>query len=271
MEESIMKPQGGAINVKTTILGLAVATAFAADPVQAAFLAPGSSGSIAVTGGCFAWGVCAVGGFGNITDVYNDTTLGIGSGVTGNGRIGQMNFTVDADGNTIHLTSFEMDTYQGSASGDTNTRMVNPSAASGFISDSGDMTLDLTGRTAAMQFFSFLGEQAWNLDTHSYGLCIPGSGTYTLFTTGTSSNMDCNIGATNTTLTGSALVGGGGTWTGTDRVCRQRGQRLGPVRRHPVHGNLQHHRHRHHRGCSGSGHGLAVRVGAVGSDGCDET
>jgi hypothetical protein len=169
-----------------------------------------------------------VGGFGNISDVFNNTTAGIGSGVTGNGRIGLMNFTVDADGNTIHLTSYEMDTYQDTGGGNINTRMVNPSAASGFISDSGDMTLDLTGRTAAMQFFSFLGEQAWNLDTHSYGLCIPGSGTYTLFTTGTSSNKNCNTGVTEAILNGSALVGGDGTWTGTIVSAGNVGSAWGP-------------------------------------------
>jgi hypothetical protein len=196
--------------------------ALAAGSAQAAFLAPGSSGSITVTGGCFTFGVCAVGGLGNITDVYNNTTLGIGSGVTGNGRIGQMNFTVDTDGNTIHLTSFEMDTYQGTALGDINTRMVNTSAAVGFIDNSGNMTLDLTGRTSIGQFDPYVyGEQPWNKDVHNVATapaCAPGTGAYIPFTTGTSSNYDCG-GASSSystaTLTGSALVGGGGTWTGT--------------------------------------------------------
>jgi hypothetical protein len=220
MEKWIMKLKRTirSMKVKTTILGLAVTAAFIA-PAQAAFLAPGSSGSITVTGGCFTFGICAIGGLGNITDVYNNTTAGIGSGVTGNGRIGQMNFTVDADGNTIHLTSFEMDTYQNTAGGDINTRMVNTAAAGGYIDDAGNMALTLNGRTSFWQFDPVVqGEQPWNLQIYNATTapaCAPGTGAYTPFTTGTSSNMDCNTGATNTTLTGSALVGGGGTWTGT--------------------------------------------------------
>ena len=50
--------------MKKTLLGLAVAASFGlgAGAAQAAFLAPGSTGSITVTAGCFTFGVCAVDG-----------------------------------------------------------------------------------------------------------------------------------------------------------------------------------------------------------------
>lgn len=203
---------------KIAIRGLTVIAAVAASPAQAAFLAPGSNGSITVTGGCFTiYGVCSVGGLGNIADVYNPHYL-IGSGVTGNGRIGQMNFTVGADGNTIHLTSFEMDTYQGTPGGDINTRMVNTTAAGGFIDNAGNITLDLIGRTSFWQYDPFArGEQPWNRETYNASVapaCAPGTGAYTPLTTGSSSNKNCKTGATDATVTGSALVGSGGTWAG---------------------------------------------------------
>jgi hypothetical protein len=215
MEEGIMKPKRGAINVTTSIFGIAITAASGIGPAQAAFLASGSSGSITVSAGCYGAGLsCDVGGIGNITDTYNDTTGGVGSGVTGNGRIGLMNFVVDADGNTLLLTSYEMDTYQPTPFGDFNTRIVDFSAASGFISDTGDMILDLTGRTAALQFFPLLGENAWNIDN------APVAGTtgmQELFTTGFDDADDPSLPGRQSYLpqTGTSLIGGGGTWTGT--------------------------------------------------------
>ena len=202
---------------KTAIILALSAAAFGANVAQAAFLAPGSTGTITVTSGCFTFGVCSVGGLGNITDNSSmATTLGIGSAIAGDGIIGKMNFTVGANGNSITLTSFNMDTYTGTAGGDFNTRIVTFGSAGGNIADSGSMTMDLTGRTGIAQFFvGSLGEQQWNLDTHNPGLCGTGTGVYTPFTTGSSTNCNPSTGGANATLTGSALVGGGGTWTGT--------------------------------------------------------
>ena len=49
--------------MKKTLLGLAVAASFGlgAGAAQAAFLAPGSTGSITVTAGCVTFGVCQIG------------------------------------------------------------------------------------------------------------------------------------------------------------------------------------------------------------------
>jgi hypothetical protein len=224
-----MKPKKGTINVKTTLLGLAIATTLGASPVQAAFLAPGSSGSITVTGGCFAFvDVCEIGGIGTIFDDYKNTTGGVGSGVTGNARIGQMNFTVGPDGNTFQLTSYELDTYPFTAAGDINTRIVDFSVAGGFISDTGDIILDLTGRTAITQLFPGLGENPWNIDDSPFAAGT--TGLQELHTTGFDDADDPAMPGRQSHLaqTGSLLVGGGGTWTGTLVSSGNIGQAWGP-------------------------------------------
>jgi hypothetical protein len=200
---------------------------------HAALLQAGSTGTITVTSGCFTYGSCVVGGLGNITDNSNmDTTLGIGSAIAGDGIIGKMTFTVGADGNSISITSYNMDTYQGTAMGNYNTRISDISGATGLISDTGAMTLNLAGRTAIGQFtYAVLGEQAWNLDTHgahaasypgtpSLAYCTTGTGAYTPFTTGSMTAVDCVTGAAAVSLSGSALVGSvsSGVYTGTGRV-----------------------------------------------------
>jgi hypothetical protein len=206
--------------MKKTAIALALAGSMGVGAAQAAFLMPGSSGTITVTTGCFTFGVCAVDGVGP-DDITDNAILvnGIGSGIAADGVRGIMNFTVGMDGNSISLTSFNMDTYTGTAGGDFATRMVNTASAGGVINDNGSMSLDLTGRTGIAQFFiATLGEQPWNLDTHTVALapgCAPGTGSYTLFTTGSSTNLNCATGLPNATIMGSALVGGGGTWTGT--------------------------------------------------------
>jgi hypothetical protein len=212
-----MNLKSGAINSKTIILSLAVAAAFAASPAQAAFLSPGSTGTITVTSGCFAYSTgystCVVGGLGNIED--NATTVnGIGSGIAGDGIIGQMNFTVGLDGNSFSLTSFNMDSYDQTAGGWFATRMLDTSQASGFIDDNGNMALNPTGRTGTFEYYPIFGEFAWNVEIYPYSGqgCPPGSGLYTQFTTGTSTSP-CG-GALS--LSGTALSQTGvGAWSGT--------------------------------------------------------
>lgn len=221
-----MLKKPASIIAATLILGLGAGTAQAA-----AVLEPGSTGTITVTAGCFTFGTCVVGdplgtvGSGGTLGNIEDNGIivnGIGSAIAGDGIIGKMNFTVGGDGNTIQLTSYNMDTYDQTAGGNFATRMVDTSAAGGFISDTGAMTLNLAGRTGTAQFFPGFGELPWNLDTHgaTQTACTPGTGVYTLFTTGTSSNKNCVTGDTVATLTGSALgetgtVAGITTWTGT--------------------------------------------------------
>jgi hypothetical protein len=203
--------------MKKTAIALALAGSMGVGAAQAAFLAPGSVGTITVTTGCFTFGTCAVDGVGP-DDITDNAILvgGIGSGIAADGVRGIMNFTVGLDGNSISLTSFNMDTYTGTAGGSFATRMVNTASADGNIANNGSMTLDLTGRTGIAEYFiGSLGEQPWNLDTHTAKPFCPGTGGYTLFTTGSSTALDCATGATAVSLNGSALAGGGGTWTGT--------------------------------------------------------
>jgi hypothetical protein len=178
--------------------------------VQAGFLQPGSTGTITVTGGCFTfYPEC---GMNVYPDAFTDngiTVNGIGSAIGGDGIIGYMNFTVTGTGNTFDLTSFNMDTYTYTAGGDFATRMVDTSNAGGSIDDSGNMILDLTGRTGIFYYFAdSLGENPWNTNKR-YGSSEPA--TYYLLTTGTSS-----IPIYNTSLTGTPLSQTGvGTWAGT--------------------------------------------------------
>ena len=230
--------------MKKTLLGLAVAASFGlgAGAAQAAFLAPGSNGTITVTAGCFIFGVCDIGtggmgGNGLIDDITDNalTVVGtqstVGSGVAGNSIVGQMNFTVGANGNSFTLTSYSLDTYTGTAGGNfaTMIRTLGAGGAGGTISDTGVVTLNLNGRTGmAENFKNSLREQPWNLDLHPVGgaaaVCAPGSGLVQSFTSGTSTNYDCQggTGAVNASITGSNLASAvplvpntQGTWTGT--------------------------------------------------------
>lgn len=105
-----MKPESGEKSVKTTILSLAVTAAFAA-PAQAAFLAPGSTGTIAAMGGCFKFAECLI-SENNISD--NNTTVTttegtFGTGIAGDGLIAIWNFAVGGDGNSLTITSWSQD------------------------------------------------------------------------------------------------------------------------------------------------------------------
>lgn len=133
--------------------------------VNAALLMPGSTGTIVVTRGCMSFALCDVNGEGAITD--NDLTVnGIGSGIAGDGVVGIMKFIVGHDGNSFQLTSYNMDSYAPRVMGIMPTRIVDLSAAGGVLSDNGELTLTLTGRTAIGLYLSVLGERLWNLDTH---------------------------------------------------------------------------------------------------------
>jgi hypothetical protein len=207
---------------KSAIILAIAATLGGMNVANAALLQAGSTGSITVTTGCFTFGTCAVDGVGpdDITD-NAITVAGIGSGVAGDGKRGTINFTVGADGNSIQITSYNMDTYTGTAGGDFATRMVNTSGATGFISDTGAMTLNLAGRTGiALYFAGSLGEQAWNIDSHTAKPYCPGTNATTQFTTGSMTAVDCATGAAAVSLSGSALVGSvvGGTYTGTGKI-----------------------------------------------------
>lgn len=170
-------------------------------------LQPGTTGTIKVTSGCFDFGPCSIGGKGNISD-NGILVNGIGSSIDGDGLIGIMNFTVGTDGNTVNITSFSMDAYTGTAGGNFVTRMVSTSSAQGTIQSSGEMTLNLTGRTGLAQFFTVTpGEQPWNLDTHGPAQTFcPGTGVYTLLTTGLHKAVNCNDNTSPWEVAGSTLT-----------------------------------------------------------------
>ena len=167
-----------------SVLPIAVITLFA-NIAQAAFLAPGTNGRIEFTAGCFLFGQCTIGGFGDIPD-NGLTSGGIGSGIAGDGLVGIIDFTM-ADGNNFTITSFSQDSYLGTPVGTKSIDADSIASMSGFISDSGDITLDVTGRISHWSFLDVLGIQAWNLDD-SVAIANQGdpqTGAYDIFTSGT--------------------------------------------------------------------------------------
>lgn len=204
--------------MKKSLLSTGIVLALGAGTANAAFLQPGSSGTIDFTAGCFTFGSCVIGGLGNVTD-NAITVRGNGSGVAGDGLVGQVGFTVGADGNTLTITSYQQDTYTGTAGGDFSLEANGGSLAgfSGFISDSGDVSLTLD-RVGFPNFFSYLDNSVWNVDNSAAiaGQGDPTTGVLDALTTGSDSAWTPGTPATAVNpLTGSALVAAGsGTWTG---------------------------------------------------------
>jgi len=205
--------------MKKTILSAAVVAAMGASGAQAAFLQAGSTGTIDFNAGCFTFGNCAIGGLGAIPDNAN-TVRGNGSGIAGDGLVGQIGFTVDTDGNTLIITSYSQDTYTGTAGGDFALQANGGSLAgfSGFISDSGDVTLVLD-RQGYPNFFTYLDGSVWNVDNSATisGQGDSVSGSLDALTSGTDSAWTPGApGTPVNTVSGSALVAAGaGMWTGT--------------------------------------------------------
>jgi hypothetical protein len=204
------------MNIKHSALAVAVVGALGMGTAQAAFLAPSSTGTIQLTAGCFTFGQCAIGGTGNIID-NGATANGVGSGIAGDGFIGVFGIQVGVDGNSFTLTSFSQDTYPGTAGGNFALDDAVLATMNGFISDSGAMTIDLTGRVGNAQYFPGLGTQPWNIDNAADPDIVGESGLQELWTTGSSDADDPAVAGQQSILnqTGSAFVGGAGTWTGT--------------------------------------------------------
>ena len=198
-----------------TMLATGVALALGTGAANAAFFQAGSTGTISFTSGCFTFGACSVGGTGNIVD-NSLTANGIGSSVGGDGLIGKLTFST-ADGNNLTITSYQQDAYTGTAGG--NFALQGPTGAMGaFVSDTGDVSLDLTGRVGNAQFFAYLGTPCWNID-NSANIAAQGdptTGTQALLTSGSQSAWTPGTpGTPQLTQTGSALASvGAGTWTG---------------------------------------------------------
>ena len=196
----------------TLIVATVLALSTSANVAQAAFLAPGTNGRIELLSGCFAFGDCSTGLAINIVD--NGITSGGLGGVAGDGVAGFMDFTM-TDGNNFVITNYSQDTYQGTPVGNKSIGVISTEFMSGFFSDTGDVTIDPTGRISHWQFFPHLGIQNWNVDDSAlFGL--PVTGLYDQFTSGTDFALDPVTGEHIFTQTGEALTSvGPGEWTGT--------------------------------------------------------
>lgn len=201
--------------MKKTLLASSVALLLGAGAANAAFLAPGSTGTIDLTAGCFTFGDCAIGGLGDVSD-NAITVRGAGTGIAADSKVGTIGFTVGGDGNTLTITSFQQDTYTGTSGGDfaLNVGVAN---SSGFVSDSGDLTLSME-RFGFPNFFGYLDNSIWNVDNSA---TIAGQGDATTgvldpWTTGSDSNFTPGTpGTVSASGSGSALsAAGAGTWTG---------------------------------------------------------
>ena len=201
--------------MKKTLLASSVALLMGAGAANAAFLAPGSTGTINLTAGCFTFGDCVIGGLGDVSD-NAITVRGGGTGIAADGKVGTIGFTVGGDGNTLTITSFQQDTYTGTSGGDfaLNVGVAN---SSGFVSDSGDLTLSME-RFGFPNYFSYLDNSIWNVDNSA---TIAGQGDATTgaldaWTTGSDSNWTPGTAGTPAASgSGSALsAAGAGTWTG---------------------------------------------------------
>ena len=156
---------------------------------QSATLVAGNSYTMNIVGGCFTFGNCTAVPTSNFVDQSGDAlTQGIGSSIAGDGLVGKIGISTTSDGLggvNFTVSSFNMDSYLGTAGGVFSTRAVNTAGMGGSIDWQGNMTFNPTGRTGIIEFFAnTLGEQPWN--------------TGSTFTSGSQTNSV-------TTLTGSAL------------------------------------------------------------------
>lgn len=186
--------------------------AAACGSANAAFFQPGSTGTINLTAGCFAFGSCTIG---SITD--NALMVGgNGSGIAGDGLVGVIGFST-ADGNNLTITSYSQDSYTGTPGG-TFALTGNVGASSGFVSDAGDLSLTLS-RSGYAEYFAYLWGSAWNVDNSGViaGQGDAVSGALDALTTGADSAWTPGKPGTPTLVgSGSALASAGvGEWTGS--------------------------------------------------------
>ena len=215
--------------IKKTLVAAGVALALGtAGPAEAAFTAlPAGSYNMTITAGCFDFSNCQADGKGTITDnttaaeasVTTTTSIGVlppgtyGSGIVGDGLMGKIGFTLSNTG-AMTVTSYSQDSYLGTAGGTFYLdHGSNPlSEMSGTIDSSGIVAFTPTGRMGlAASYVTSLGTEPWNLDNTTDGR---GTGLYTPFTTGTSTNRTQGLSAP-FTMTGTALTDAATGWTGT--------------------------------------------------------
>jgi len=166
---------------------------------------------------CFSFGDCTT-GTGALVD--NSSYAGgsnPSSSIDGDGLAGVINIMTSSDGaGGVNFTvdSFNVDTYVGTAMGNFNTWAKDLSNMSGSIDSQGNILFNPDGRLAQGQFtYASLGAQEWNIDSHvnvegvlDNSECIVNqTGSYSIFTSSTSSNLNCSTGNINTALMGTAL------------------------------------------------------------------
>jgi hypothetical protein len=87
------------------------------------------------------------------------------------------------------------------------------STMTGMVDDSGNLTLNMEGRWGIMSFFPAHGPNSWNIDNSST-LPAPVTGIYEALTTGNSISYHPTTGDPVFNMTGMALAGTPGSWTG---------------------------------------------------------
>lgn len=171
---------------------------------------------------------CPKGGLEDNTNTAALTdTLG-GNGVLGDGLGGIITIeTAKADSsgnNTFTVTDYQVDPYLKTAGGTFKTTMTAPSVTlpalsngkvqvaavnngKGTLTATGEMTLDLDGRTGiAGAFATSIGYQDWNHDNNTKPNITIKTGVNVPFTTGNSSNYLKIDGSVNLTLTGRPIA-----------------------------------------------------------------
>lgn len=187
--------------LKKTVLAAALSLGLGAG-AQAATLLPNMTYNVDILAdgvSCFTFGNCttAVAGSNSyFSDNDNDAAAaagsanpGFGSAIAGDGVAGKMVIQTTSDGAggvTFTVTSFNMDTYIGTAGGMFATQYgttdgSGPTTMTGSVDAAGNILLDTSGRYGMAQFFNVsLGMQPWNAGVvHTSGTMTGGAGTLT--------------------------------------------------------------------------------------------
>ena len=204
-------PFGETIKMKKTLLVTSLAAAMGgATTVDADFTAMGDGNyQMVITSGCFLFGDCVVGGEGNYTDNLNSTDTDLdwagltgGSGIANDGLMGVIDFTLT--GGNITVTSFSQDSSLGTAGGTFYLRGADITTMGGTIDAAGNMVFDPTGRVGLAADVGTT-ELIWNFDDTTLAVGTP-SGTFDVWTTGTTTSLPKTALSTPLTKTGSVLI-----------------------------------------------------------------
>ena len=191
--------------MKKTLLASAIALTIVSGAAQSATLVAGQNYTmeISTTGSCFTFGNCVTSGIGGMVDNDSDSTAatgsanpGFGSAIAADtlaGKIGIATTSDGAGGVNFTVTSFNMDTYLGTAGGAFATQGTTLGTMGGSVDANGHISLDLTGRDGMAQYFNVaIGQQPWNAGAS--------------FTSGGQSNGIWSLGGSQLAMDGSAKV-----------------------------------------------------------------